>query len=184
VLPAGQELFRLIRRGRLEWRAEVAAADLGRLTPGMTATVLLGGDKRITGQLRMVAPTVDAQTRNGLVYVDLPSSPLLRAGMFARGEFEVGRSSGLSLPQTAVVLRDGFSYVYRIGPDGKVAETKVQVGRRIGERIEITAGLDPQAHVVGSGGGFLTDGDLVRVVAAAPAVTTPTQPAPAAAPKP
>jgi RND family efflux transporter MFP subunit len=28
VAPAGQELFRLIRQGRLEWRAEVAAADL------------------------------------------------------------------------------------------------------------------------------------------------------------
>ena len=33
VLPAGQELFRLIRQGRLEWRAEVAAADLARLKP-------------------------------------------------------------------------------------------------------------------------------------------------------
>lgn len=37
VLPAGQELFRLIRRGRLEWRAEVAASDLARLSPGQTA---------------------------------------------------------------------------------------------------------------------------------------------------
>ena len=45
VLPAGQELFRLIRQGRLEWRAEVAAAELARLKPGMAASVTpAGGD--------------------------------------------------------------------------------------------------------------------------------------------
>lgn len=183
VLPAGQELFRLIRQGRLEWRAEVAAADLARLAPGMKAKVQLGPDAAVVGTLRMVAPTVDAQTRNGLVYVDLPASPLARAGMYARGEFEVGQGSGLTLPQTAVVLRDGFHYVHRIGADGKVAETKVQVGRRVGDRIEILAGLDAQARVVAAGGGFLVDGDLVRVVAAPPAASPPKATAPAPAKK-
>ena len=183
VLPAGQELFRLIRQGRLEWRAEVPAAELARLAPGMKAKVQLGADAAVVGTLRMVAPTVDAQTRNGLVYVDLPASPLARAGMYARGEFEVGQGSGLTLPQTAVVLRDGFHYVHRIGADGKVAETKVQVGRRVGDRIEILAGLDAQARVVAAGGGFLVDGDLVRVVAAPPAASPPKAASPAAAKK-
>ena len=35
----GQELFRLIRGGRLEWRAEVPAADLARVAPGGAATL-------------------------------------------------------------------------------------------------------------------------------------------------
>src|SRR3546814_21156386 len=39
VLPAGQELFRLIRRGRLEWHAEVAASDLAKLKSGQIAHV-------------------------------------------------------------------------------------------------------------------------------------------------
>ena len=82
----------------------------------------------------MIAPTVDPQTRNGLVYVDLPASGVVRAGMFARGEFEVGSGSGLTLPQSAVLLRDGFSTVLRVGPDSKVAQTKVGVGRRVGCR--------------------------------------------------
>jgi multidrug efflux pump subunit AcrA (membrane-fusion protein) len=54
--------------------------------------------------------------------------------------------------------------VLRVGADNKVSETKVSVGRRVGDRIEITGGLDAAARVVASGGGFLTDGDLVRVV--------------------
>lgn len=169
VLPAGQELFRMIRGGRLEWRAEVPAADLAKLKPGQPATVVLAGGTSIEGRLRIVGPTVDPQTRNGLVYVDLPAGNAARAGMFARGEFEIGSGPALTLPQAAVLLRDGFSYVLRVGPDAKVVQTKVSVGRRAGDRIEITGGLDASARVVASGGGFLGDGDLVRVVEAAPA---------------
>ena len=73
----------------------------------------------------------------------------------------------MTLPQSAVLLRDGFSYVLRVGTDSKVTQAKVSVGRRVGDRIEITAGLDASARVVASGGGFLGDGDTVRVVDAA-----------------
>lgn len=167
VVPAGQELFRLIRGGRLEWRAEVAAADLALLKPGQAVKVSAAGAAPVAGRVRMVAPTVDAATRNGIVFVDLPQPAQLKAGMFARGEFETGLSSALTLPQTAVLLRDGFSTVFRIGADNRVTQTKVSVGRRAGDRIEITAGLAADARVVASGAGFLSDGDTVRVVDAA-----------------
>jgi multidrug efflux pump subunit AcrA (membrane-fusion protein) len=112
----------------------------------------------------MVAPTVDPQTRNGIVFVDLGPSREARAGMFARGEFDVGTGQGLTLPQSAVLLRDGFSYVLRVQPDSTVREAKVTVGQRLGDRVQITDGLDAGARVVATGGGFLADGDLVRVV--------------------
>ncbi len=164
VVPAGAELFRLIRGGRLEWRAEVAASELAQIKPGQAVRVTAAGGTAVLGKVRMVAPTVDAATRNGLVYVDLPATASTKAGMFARGEFETGSSSALTLPQSAVLLRDGFSYVFKVGADNKVAQTKVSVGRRVGERIEITGGLDASARVVASGAGFLADGDTVRVV--------------------
>ena len=167
VLSAGQELFRMIRQGRLEWRAEVSSAELVLLKPGMSVKITSASGNPIKGTVRKIAPTVDAQTRNGLVYVDLQSPDKLdtiKAGMFASGEFEIGNSRGLTLPQSAVLLRDGFSYVLRVGPDSKVVEAKVDVGRRIGDRIEIIGGLDPAERVVAAGGGFLTDGDTVRVV--------------------
>jgi HlyD family secretion protein len=169
----GQELFRLIRNGRLEWRAEITANELARVTPGMTATLQPPGvpaGTRVQGKVRMVAPTVDAQTRNALVYVDLPAGNPLRAGMFVRGEVQVGRGTALTLPQGAVLLRDGLAYVYRVGPDNRVAEVKVELGRRVGDRVEITRGVTPDMRLVASGAGFLADGDVVRVVdAAAPA---------------
>jgi HlyD family secretion protein len=175
VVPAGMELFRLIRQGRLEWRAEVAASELSQIKPGMVARVTTAGGAAVTGTVRMVAPTVDANTRNGLVFVDLPLPGPAKSGMFARGEFEVGSSAALTLPQSAVLLRDGFSYVFKLGPDNKVVQSKVAVGRRVGERIEVTQGVDANSRVVASGGGFLADGDTVRVVdapAAAPPAAT------------
>ena len=176
VVPAGQELFRLIRQSRLEWRAEVAAAELAQLAPGMPVRVTTAGGITVPGRVRMLAPTVNAATRNGLVYVDLPRPGPARAGMFAHGAFEIGSSAALTLPQTAVLLRDGFSYVFKLGKDNKVAQAKVSVGRRVGDRIEITAGLDPAARVVASGAGFLGDGDTVRVVEAAPPAKTAVTP--------
>lgn len=164
VLPAGQELFRLIRRGRLEWRAEVAVTALAKLRPGQEVHLTPVGSETITGKLRMVAPKVNVQTRNGLVYVDLPVGAPARDGMFARGEFDLGSNRAMTLPQSAVQLRDGFSYVLRIGSDSRVTQTKVTVGQRSGARIEITSGIDASARVVASGGAFLGDGDLVRVV--------------------
>ena len=160
----GQELFRLIRGGRLEWRAEVPSADLSSLKPGLSATLAGPNGEPVKGTVRAVGPSVDPQTRNGLVYVDLPPNPVVRAGMFARGEFELGHAPALTLPQSAVVLREGFAYVYRLEAGDRVAQVKVATGRRLGDRLEIVDGLPPDARVVESGAGFLGDGDTVKVV--------------------
>lgn len=160
----GQELFRLIRGGRLEWRAEVTAADLPKVKAGAAATLTGPAGELVKGKVRSVAPSVDPATRTGLVYVDLPVPSPLRAGVFARGEFELGRAPALTLPQSAVVLREGFSYVFRMEGEDRVAQTKVQLGRRQGERVEVVDGLKREAKVVATGAGFLADGDVVKVV--------------------
>ncbi|TXT36764.1 MAG: RND family efflux transporter MFP subunit [Comamonadaceae bacterium] len=181
VLGAGTELFKLIRQGRLEWRGEVTAAELGRISVGTAVLVTAPGGAQLKGRVRMLAPTVDAATRNGLVYVDLQgTSQAFKPGMFARGEFELGHSAALSVPQTAVVVRDGFSTVYRVGADNRVSQLKVQTGRVLGDAIEIQSGVQPEDKLVASGGSFLSDGDLVRVVQSskpnsAPAQVTPAQ---------
>ncbi|MGJ7611324.1 MULTISPECIES: efflux RND transporter periplasmic adaptor subunit [unclassified Variovorax] len=184
VVAAGTELFKLIRQGRLEWRAEVTSAELSRIAVGTPAFVVSASGAQVRGKVRSIAPTVDPQTRAALVYVDLPAvqqNTGIKAGMFARGDFELGRSSAPTVPQSAIVPRDGFNNVFLIKPDNKVMQLKVQVGRRLNDRIEITSALPEGAQVVVQGAGFLNDGDLVRVVEA-PAV--PEQPARPAAPAP
>jgi multidrug efflux pump subunit AcrA (membrane-fusion protein) len=125
----------------------------------------------------MIGPTVDPQTRIAIVYVDVnplpgPAAGSARAGMFARGEFDLGAAPALTVPQPAVVVREGFSYVFRVNPDNRVSQVKVQIGRIAGDRVQVLSGLTSDMKLVASGGGFLNDGDLVRL-ANAPASATP-----------
>ena len=164
VVGAGAELFRMIRGGRLEWRAELTSAELGRVKPGTVASVMAADGSNVQGKVRMVAPTVDPQTRAALVYVDLPANPSIKAGMFAKGEFVLGSANALTLPQQALVLRDGFTYAMRVDANNKVAQIKLQTGRRIGDLVEVTQGAASGERYVATGAAFLADGDTVRVV--------------------
>ncbi len=166
VPGAGVELFRMIRQGRLEWRAEVTAVELERIRVGEQVALSAADGTRIEGRVRMVAPTVNPQTRAALVYVDLPldGTTVLKAGMFVRGEFDLGSAGALILPQQAVVVREAFSYVFRLGDDGRVAQIKVRTGRRSGGQVEIVDGVSADTRGVVDGAGFLNDGDLVHVV--------------------
>ena len=182
VVGAGTELFRMIRQGRLEWRAEVTSTEVARIKPGTLATVVAASGTQVQGKVRMVAPTVDAQTRNAQVYVDVPAHPDLKAGMFARGTFAMGSSNAITLPQQALVLRDGFTYALRIDASNKVQQVKLQTGRRVGDAVEILQGTQAGERYVGTGAAFLADGDTVRVVAAAaPSATSTSTPVAAAA---
>ncbi|MYM30377.1 efflux RND transporter periplasmic adaptor subunit [Duganella sp. CY15W] len=170
VVNPGVELFRMIRQGRLEWRAEVVSTDLRNLKPGVSAVVKAANGSEVTGKVRMIAPTVDPQTRSALVYVDLPlnagsKDAPFKAGMFASGQFELGASSAMTVPQQSIVVRDGFSFVFRLNADRHVSQIKVQPGRRLGDRIEVLGGLNADTQVVVRGAGFLNDGDLVNIVA-------------------
>jgi len=166
VVAAGTELFKLIRQGRLEWRAEVTSAELGRIAVGTPVVVISASGAQVQGKVRSIAPTVDPQTRNALVYVDVPNvlqNTGIKAGMFANGEFQLGRSTALTVPQAAIVPRDGFNHLLLLQPDNRVSQIKIETGRRVGERVEILTKLPADAQVVVQGAGFLNDGDLVRV---------------------
>jgi RND family efflux transporter MFP subunit len=165
VVPQGQELFRLIRKSRLEWRAEVPSSDLAAIRPGQKVAVTAVGGSKTTGTVRLVGPTVDPQTRNALVYVDLPAGTAFKPGMFATGQFATGRKPALTVPQQAIALREGFSYVFTVNGD-RVAQVQVQLGRREGDRFEVVSGLKPGQPIVASGASFLADGDTVRIAPA------------------
>ena len=183
VVGSGQELFKMIRGGRLEWRAEVTSVELANIKPGATVAVTAASGAKVQGRVRVLAPTVDAVTRNAMVFVDLPPNADIKAGMFATGEFEGAASAVLTLPQQALVLRDGFTYAMRLGAGNKVSQIKLQTGRRSGDAVEVLQGAKASEQFVASGAAFLADGDVVKVVAAAPSANpaTPQASVPAAA---
>lgn len=166
VVGTDTELFRLIRRGRLEWRAEVQERDFIHMRPGLVTT-LDSVNGRSSGRIRTVSPAIGVNTRVGIVYVDLPADTPLRAGMFATGYIAIGRTPGLTVPEKALVRRDGFDYVFVLRAGDSVEQRRVDRGMAQDDQVEITAGLAADDRIVVAGAGFLRDGDVVRVAPAA-----------------
>jgi RND family efflux transporter MFP subunit len=169
IISSGAELLRLIRQGRLEWRAELTEADLGRVPVGTVVELTSPGGQRVAGRVRAVSPAVNPDTRTGLLYADLPAPGDLRAGMFAQGQLLLGSAAATVLPRQSVVIRDGFPYVFVAstgsGVTFNVEQRRISIGAQRGDYTEVVDGLKPGERVVVSGAGFLSDGDLVREVA-------------------
>jgi HlyD family secretion protein len=166
IAQAGNEMLRLLRQGRVEWRAEVPEARLREIARGQQVHLVAADGSTIEGIVRTVAPTVQTSNRTGLVYVDIKSGANARPGMFARGEFITGVGTANMAPLSSIATQDGYSYVFLANDKGIVERRRVETGPVSGNSIEIVAGLQPNERIVDKGAGFLRDGDHVNVVPA------------------
>ncbi|WMJ69652.1 efflux RND transporter periplasmic adaptor subunit [Stenotrophomonas sp. 24(2023)] len=165
VVSAGNELLRLIRDGRLEWRAELPENQLADVAVGNTVELSYGG-QTVSGRIRAVTPGVDGQTRTGTLYADLPEPGPLKPGIFVDGRIVTGEGPMLTIPTAAIVQRDGHSYVYTVNDKQQAVRHRVSTGQAVQGRTAIVQGLKAGDQVVVDGAGFLGEGDRVRVVAA------------------
>ena len=161
IVQSGSELFRLIRQGRLEWRAEVKGETLLRLAIGQQVIVDSPLGSEVKGRVRRLSPTIDVTTGKGLVYVDLPADTNLKAGLSVSGQIGIGKRKALFLPSSAVIRSENQARVFEIGPENKLVAVSVSTGRTRGDAIEIVSGLDERSQVVGGDASRLQVGQLV-----------------------
>lgn len=162
VYSPGQELFHLIVQNKLQWEASVSSRHLSELETG-TKAILHVGEGVVEGMVRQQSPALNEQTRQAIVYVDLVPSPLVKAGMFVRGDFKLGTREVIVLPRQALVLRDGFYYVFVLEENNRVALRKIDIGQSLPDGVEVLSGLVAGDTIVVKGARFLEDGDTVRV---------------------
>ncbi|MBX4909355.1 efflux RND transporter periplasmic adaptor subunit [Rhizobium bangladeshense] len=163
VVSAGTELFRMVRQQRIEWQAEVSARYLPRISQGLSVQVNGPEGHAIEGKVRLVGPSVSTDTSRAIVYVTLPADTRPRTGLYVTGKIELQTSPALTVPETAIVFRDGISYVFTASEDQRVQRVRVETGRRNNGEVEIVSGIDRTSKVVTSGGAFLSDNDLVKI---------------------
>lgn len=167
LVRAGAELFRLIRSGRLEWRAEVKGDTLLKIEPGQEALIDSPLGDEVKGRVRRVSPTVDIKTHTGVVYIDLPVDTAFKAGLRVGGTLTLKRRA-LVLPATAIRRDPDGDRVFTLGSDGTLQAIKVELGRNQDGKCEITSGLSARSRVVAS--------DLAGLSAGAPAREQPPEP--------
>lgn len=163
VVSSGTELFRLIRQQRVEWQAEVSARYLPAIEVDQTAAVEGLGKRSIEGTVRLIGPTISTDTGRVIAYVSLPAEAHPPIGLYVTGQIELETTAALTVPETALVLRDGMTYVFIVDQNGRASRLRVETGRRRDGEVEILSGLDRSTEVVAAGGAFLSDGALVRV---------------------
>lgn len=174
----GDPLYAIIRDGAVEMKADVAEADLSRLAVGQPATVRLAdGGTAVPGTIRLIAPTVDPQTRLGTVRITLADTTRARAGMYASATIIAGEKRAVSLPRTSVTSAQGRSVVRKVD-NGVVRLVPVTLGIQDGHFVEIRSGLAAGEWTVAKAGAFVRDGDRVVPVEPAPPVADGTDAAP------
>lgn len=167
VPPVGQELFQMIRQQRLEWRGEVTPSQFHRIKTGQTVRLALPDGTATNAIIRQKSPLFDNGTRLATVYADIFFKDQAVAGMYVAGSVELGNSNAIVVPAKSVIIRDGRNYVLSVSDlknTAKVSLRAVSIGRRYGTEVEIISSLDNVEHVVVKGAGFLSDGDMVRIV--------------------
>ena len=165
----GGEMLRMVRQGRVEWRAEIPEARMRDIHTGQLVRLTTADGSVLDGKVRTVSPTIESTTRAGLIYVDIESENA-RPGMYARGEIILDNKAAQMVPIASLVIQDGYNYVFVVNaePAGQqtVQRRRVETGMVKGNAIEIVSGIQPGEHIVEKGAGFLKDGDRVTVVPA------------------
>ena len=168
--PGGDALFRVASGGEVEMRGQIAEQDLAQVKAGQAATVYLTGiDRPFTGSVRLLGAIIDPATRLGDIRIQLKPDPALRPGAFARAEVMVNKAQRPVLPQTAVMADAAGSYVLVVDAANKVVRRAVKVSGTTDAGVIIAHGLTGTERVVATAGGFLRDGETVKVAPAAAA---------------
>ena len=169
VGPGSGALFRLASGGDVEMRAELPQQDLAAIRVGMPATVTpLGSDKKFSGAVWQVAPTIDPQTRQGAARISIPFDPAIRPGGFGEAKIVAGQTTAPVLPQSAVMSDARGNYVFVVGKGNKIERRAVQTGQVEEAGVTIVAGLNGNEQVVETAGPFLNAGQLIRPKKAVP----------------
>src|SRR5690606_9973589 len=134
-------LFRMAKGGEMEMLAQLAEADLQRVSVGTRATVTpVGTDLKIEGQIWQESRVINPETRRGTVRIALPYSAALRPGGFADARLVSGTGQAPLLPESAVLSGPEGNYVLIVDKNNQVQRRAVKVGTVTDGGVSIASG--------------------------------------------
>jgi RND family efflux transporter MFP subunit len=147
---------------RLQLEADVPEAIASLIKQDAPLAVRVDSVKSdLTATVSEIAPSADPASRTFRVKLDLPQTPGLRSGQFARLVVPVGENTSVRVPASAVVVRGQMEILFVVA-NQRAQLHLVKTGKRLGDDVEILAGLDPGQVVVVSGAALLVDGQPVE----------------------
>lgn len=163
-LAAGAPVVTLVRIHPLRLRLTVPEREAASVKAGQRVTVSVEGDAAThQGTVVRLAPGLVEQNRTLLVEAEVPNQAgLLRPGSFAKAEIVVAADQRIvTVPASAVVVFAGVEKVMSV-VDQRAVELRVQIGQRLGDRVEVVSGVAAGQPVVAQPGN-LAPGQPVTV---------------------
>lgn len=166
VVSPGQSVITVARPDVREAVIDIGTDFPESLRPGLQFTVSLQLNPMIhvQGQVREIAPQAEAVTRTRRVRITLANPPeTFRLGAAVTVMVNVGESAILHLPASAILAKDGSTFVWIVDPStSKVSLHKIEIAASEGG-IHVTDGLEAGARVVTAGVHSLKEGQQVRI---------------------
>ncbi len=163
-LAAGAPVVTLVKLHPLRLRLAVPEREAAGVRVGQPVLVAVeGASGEHRGRVARISPAISEQSRTLMVEAEVPNErAALRPGAFAKAEIVVaGDVRIVTVPAGAVVTFAGVEKVLLVN-QGRAVEVRVQSGRRLGDRVEIVAGVKAGTPVVEQPGN-LTAGQPVAV---------------------
>ena len=135
-------------RYRLEVTVDESSLRFVRLGEAVAISLDAYPDTQLTGRVSQIVPAADPNTRTFQIKIELPSSPVLRSGLFGRASFSRGERDSLLLPRTAVVDRGALKAVYVVGSDKIASLRYVTIGQTTNDHLEVLSGLSADEAIV------------------------------------
>lgn len=144
----GRPLVRLYDASAMRVQLEIPEDLARRIAPGAPLTVTVDAiGATFSTRVSEIVPAADPRSRTFLVRAPLPAGPNLRPGMFARATFAAGVETIITAPRAAIT-RVGQLSTVRVYARGATVTRMVSLGRPLGDRIEVLAGLKPGERVL------------------------------------
>lgn len=141
--------------------AEFYENELSMLKRGLKVVITAGAYPRETfeGELGLINPFMNQQTRTGKVRVDIPNPELkLRPGMYVNIELGMDMGEGLTIPVSAVMPTGGRTLVFVDKGEGRLDPRFIELGDKFDTIYEVQSGLTEGERVVASAN-FLIDAE-------------------------
>lgn len=142
VVEPGRVLFQISDESRMWVEAQLTPDQASGIESGAPVRVLAGDGHEVRGRVIQAHHKIDETTRTLPVRIEVDNrNDDLHPGQFVNVIIEVGASKPvLAVPQSAVVLMDGSSTVFKVEGD-ELYPTSIEIGERRGDWVEITSGL-------------------------------------------
>ncbi len=163
-LAAGASVVTLVRLHPLRLRLSVPEREAASVRPGQPVRVSVDGDSSVyPGTVARLSPAISEQNRTLLIEAEVPNSgSRLRPGSFAKAEVVIQAGDRVvTVPASALITFAGVEKVLTVR-SGKSEELRVTTGRRLGDLVEIVAGVKAGEPIVVQPGN-LTGGQAVTV---------------------